>query len=47
MIKVTFSVTLKNLLVYYVEHREIKEERKSGKIIGEISIGPKRYNCAV
>ena len=28
-------------------HREIQEERKSGKIIGEIRIGPKRYYCAL
>ena len=28
-------------------HREIKEERKSGQIIGEIRIGPKRYYCAI
>ena len=30
-----------------LHHREIKEEQKSGKIIGEIRIGPKRYYCAV
>ena len=29
-----------------VFHREIKEERKTGKIIGEIKIGPKMYYCA-
>ncbi len=29
-----------------LEHREIKEERKSGKIIREIRIGPKRYYVA-
>ena len=28
------------------DHREIIEERKSGKIIGEIRIGPKMYYCA-
>ena len=31
----------------WLTHREIKEERKSGKIIGEIRIGHKRYYCAV
>ncbi len=30
------------------EHsRDHREERKSGKIIGDIKIGPKRYYCAV
>ncbi len=30
-----------------LEHKEIKEEQRSGKIIGETRIFPKRYYCAV
>ncbi len=36
-----------NSKLYLKNIKEIKEERKSGKIIWEIRIDPKRYYCAV